>query len=96
MQSADSANKALLWDVLLQTGFFELLSDDDYTGVRNALDMFVSLPCHSEMTLLDANKSVIEKMHSYLTKLRAANKDERDTSANCESSSKTYQRSSTI
>jgi hypothetical protein len=96
MQVASSANKALLWDVLLQTGFFELLSDTDYSGVKDALDKFVSSSSLSEMTLLDANKSVVERMHYYLTRLRSTTENERNADIGSKSSSKPYQRSSTI
>ena len=60
-------NKALLWDVMLEAGFFSLRENADYNQVRETLDGFVDGLDTSDMTFTDANKTTIKHMYHYLT-----------------------------
>ena len=59
-------NKALLWDVMLEAGFFSLRKNADYDQVRETLDGFVEALDTSGMTFTDANKATIKHMYHYL------------------------------
>ena len=91
MSVSSHENKALLWDVLLSSGFFNSLHENDYAGVKAALDGYVSDPDLTEIPLIEANKAVIESMHLHIVKLLEAR-----TSRPKAQSRTAYQRSSTI
>ena len=85
-------NKALLWQVLLNTGFFDSLEDSDHSLIKKALDGYACSERLNGLSLLAANKCIIDDMHAFILQLN----ESRSNSAVKDPPAKNYQRSSTI
>ena len=86
-------NKALLWQVLLNTGFFDGLQDSDHSLIKKALDGYACSERLSGLNLLAANKCIIDDMHAFILQLMVSRESN---SSPKKAASQTYQRSSTI
>lgn len=89
-------NKALLWDVLLEAGFFTALEETHYPAVKASLDGYVSDPSLADVPVLEANKSIIESMHLYINKILETRTGDAKALDGTLHAKPLYQRSSTI
>lgn len=91
---SSNENKGLVWQVLSNSGYFDMLQDTDHDLIKKALDGYACSQRLEGLDLLSANKCIIDDMHAFILKIKDA-RCESDLSQSL-NKNKSLHRSSTI